>query len=568
MSDADIHIVDDFSESGQRSVNKSICHEYGANYHLNDRNRGPAFSRNVGTKAAEGDWVAFLDDDVSVDKNWFLNVKEALLSADRQVLGVEGVTKALGKGLWDSEVENTKGGLYLSCNSIYRKKTLLRLGGFDESFSGPFAEDQELALRVKKWGNITFEKGIIVYHMARQINFLHYFIGSFSRMRSLLDAEYHFYIKHRDRYHTCRYASTFWEGLVHILLKHCLITLRRRKILKLLLHPVQTSVLIVSSLYEQIAAWLLSIAYLKRYIFERPDCHFANIDNKATAALWKFKKDKFSSILIFRAGIIRSLLFRINQKPVYNALTILKKTRSITRSKDPCVFFRIDDLFLRDDEIIGQFCDIMEEVNIPFLAGITGQDFINRAYSRVIQRIYNIGGAIGIHGFYHTGRYGPYSSEILQLTFPELDTLTNQIIKEQEYKGIKPIAFIPPFNAISWEQIVHLSNRFPVICGGPETARFTNCSFGPVVLATGGIYFPSFYPFYDCCSNMLNSEFIRNIVKSKSPICITTHLYNEAEDNFRSLSKLVNVLKSAITDWSDLCIGNDCLPNKIKDISG
>jgi glycosyltransferase involved in cell wall biosynthesis len=555
MHECDIHIIDDCSESPQRETNKSICNDYGAYCHLNTLNKGPAFSRNVGIDHAKGEWIAFLDDDVYIDEKWYANLRNALLNLNRDenVLGIEGVTKALGSGLWDNEVENLNGGMYLSSNIIYRKEVLLRLGGFDEAFTGPFAEDQELALRIKKWGDITFGKDIIVYHMPRRIKLLEYFSGSFSRMHSLLDAEYHFFMKHRDRYHTCRYAHTFWEGLMQILFKHVVSTLKRRKLLKLLLHPVQGFLLILSSLYEQFAAWVLSFRYIKKYISDNSDYHPVNINNKATAALWKFRNEKSSLILNLRPSIIRSIFFRIKRKPVYTALPLLKKAGKLTHSRNPRIFFRIDDLFLSDNELIEQLCDVMEQVKVPFLAGITGRDFTHGEYYQLINRINKAGGAIGIHGFTHNGTYGPYASEILQLNYPELDERIRAMMKTPVYKEIKPVAFIPPFNAISWEQIVYLSSSFSVICGGPETARFTNYSFGPVSLDTGAIYFPSYYPFYNSCANMLNSELIRSIIKSKAPICITAHLHNEAEDSFESLHKLANVLKSAITDWYSLC---------------
>jgi glycosyltransferase involved in cell wall biosynthesis len=553
MHDYDIHIIDDCSESPQRETNKTICNHCGAYYHLNTSNKGPAFSRNVGISHAKGEWIAFLDDDVYIDDKWFANLRNALLNSNENILGVEGATRALGTGLWDNEVENLNGGMYLSSNIIYRKEVLLRLGGFDEAFTGPFAEDQELALRIKKWGDITFGKDIVVYHMPRRIKLLEYLSDSFSRMRFLLDAEYHFFMKHRDRYHTCRHAHTFWEGLLQILFKNVISTLKRRKLLKLLFHPVQAFVLILSSLYEQFGAGVLSFRYIKRFLFDDSDYLPVNINHKATAALWKFKNEKTSLILKLRPSIIRSIFFRIKRKPVYTALPLLKKAGKLTHSESPRIFLRIDDLFLSDNELIEQLCDVMEQVKVPFLAGITCHDFTHGEYYQLIDRINKAGGAIGIHGFTHTGTYGPYESEILQLNYPEMDERIGAMMKTPVYKEIKPIAFIPPFNAISWEQIVYLSISFSVICGGPETARFTNCSFGPVSLDTGGIYFPSFYPFYNSCDNLLNSELIRSIIKSKAPICITAHLHNEATDGFNSLRKLANVLKSAITDWHSLC---------------
>jgi hypothetical protein len=118
--------------------------------------------------------------------------------------------------------------------------------------------------------------------------------------------------------------------------------------------------------------------------------------------------------------------------------------------------------------------------------------------------------------------------------------------------GFRTVAFIAPFNAIAWDQIVYLSRRFPIITGGPETARFTGNLFGPLVLETGSIYFPSFHPFYGRAADMLDQKFFDTILYTHAPLCITLHLQQEAADAFSSFKKFITLYRAFITDWESL----------------
>ena len=547
--DIDIHVVDDFSDLNHRNINRSLCAQYGFHYHWQEQNRGPAHARNVGIQASKGEWVAFLDDDVCVDNSWFACLKSTVSGADKNTLGIEGVTKSCGNSLWDSEVENLAGSLFLSCNIVYRREILTKCGGFDERFAGPFAEDQELALRVKKWGNIVFNTELVVYHLPRNIRLIAYCIESFSRMRMLLDAEFYFYMKHRDRYHSFRYADTFWEELLVILFKHCISTVRRRTLKHMLRHPIQAVFLILASLLEQLAAWLYLPVYVWRFTSDKPGLQ--DIDNgwEKTKELWKFDEKVPPSVMQFKPNVLKSIYFRIKRIPVYNACDVIKKTRTKSTSSSARLFIRVDDIFMDTPEPVNHFCDRMKQNDVPFLAAVTGQDLVKKENVDLVKNIVDTGGTIALHGFSHSGKYGPYPSEILQLGFPELDRLCSPVLQANVPDECKPAAFIPPFNAISWEQVVYLSRTFPIICGGPESVRFTSYLFGPLYLDTGGVYFPSCYPFYGCSARLLDYRVTREIITSKAPVCITVHFPEEADNGFISFVKLINTFKTIIADW-------------------
>ncbi|MGD9202648.1 MAG: hypothetical protein PVI26_13885, partial [Chitinispirillia bacterium] len=296
---------------------------------------------------------------------------------------------------------------------------------------------------------------------------------------------------------------------------------------------------------------ILIIKYLFLWnsnINNEKDPHINSIN---TAKLWNFAP-KNCYLLKFKPNIFRSFYFRIKKYPVYSSTRIIVKTNKKSRLVSPKLYIRIDDFFLEQNELVVEFCKSIEKMSIPFLAAIKGQDLINKSNQQIINRISSACGEIGVHGYSHTGKYGPYDSEILQLSFPELDSLFH--IK---YGGIfsqnrNPSVFIPPFNAISWEQVLYLSKKFDIICGGPESARFTNYLFGPIALNNGSIYFPCFFPFYGSSSDMLNSSFQNLVRNSKAPLCLTFHLHTEALDGFFSLKKCMTIFKNYIHAWEEL----------------
>jgi hypothetical protein len=113
-----------------------------------------------------------------------------------------------------------------------------------------------------------------------------------------------------------------------------------------------------------------------------------------------------------------------------------------------------------------------------------------------------------------------------------------------------PFAFIPPFNSIGPQQILFLSKRFRVICGGPETARFTGRHCGPVALKNNSWYFPSFYPFYANSRFLLKRDLLRKATVYKAFICITLHFTEEAKDDFKNLKKLLPSFPNRPLPWN------------------
>jgi glycosyltransferase involved in cell wall biosynthesis len=134
--------------------------------------------RNVGVRAAQGEFVAFIDGDCFADSQWLRVLREDF----RQSSVVAGRTLTVGKPKYGQleRVELFEKGYdvtYPSCNLAYHRELFLRLGGFDHRFVT--AEDIDLNLRgVEAGASIRYDPRAVVYHHLRS-NFLRFLIQAF-----------------------------------------------------------------------------------------------------------------------------------------------------------------------------------------------------------------------------------------------------------------------------------------------------------------------------------------------------------------------------------------------------
>ncbi|MEH1125864.1 glycosyltransferase family 2 protein [Micromonospora sp. CPCC 206061] len=117
---------------------------------------GPAAARNVGWQAARSEWIAFLDDDVVPDPDWFARLARDL-DVPPDVGGVQGrVRVPLPAHRRPTDWERSTAGLararWITADMAYRSAALTAVGGFDERFPRAYREDTELAHRVRQAG--------------------------------------------------------------------------------------------------------------------------------------------------------------------------------------------------------------------------------------------------------------------------------------------------------------------------------------------------------------------------------------------------------------------------------
>ncbi|SFK91308.1 HAD-IIIA family hydrolase [Geodermatophilus ruber] len=118
---------------------------------------GPARARNLGWRTARTEWIAFLDDDVVPDPDWYERLAADLTDLPADVAGSQGrVRVPLPEGRRPTDWERGTAGLatssWITADLAYRRGALAAVGGFDERFPRAFREDSDLALRIMDTG--------------------------------------------------------------------------------------------------------------------------------------------------------------------------------------------------------------------------------------------------------------------------------------------------------------------------------------------------------------------------------------------------------------------------------
>jgi GT2 family glycosyltransferase len=128
--------------------------------------KGPASNRNNGAKYAQGEWLAFIDDDCLPNPNWLSGYAEAFTG---ESLALEGAIHPLGDYNQDlSECPvNLTGGCFWSANIAVKRSLFEEIGGFDSNYSLALGEDVDLQKRLSALTKISFVPNARVDHPVR-----------------------------------------------------------------------------------------------------------------------------------------------------------------------------------------------------------------------------------------------------------------------------------------------------------------------------------------------------------------------------------------------------------------
>lgn len=140
-------------------------------------NAGPASARNTGAAAAQGDYLAFTDDDCQVHADWLTVLAETFTQHPRALIGGQTLN-ALPENVYSTASQLLIDYIYHYYNSVSGEATFFasnnfavprelyqKLGGFDTSFPLAAGEDREFCDRWLQQGwPMVYAPTMVTYH--------------------------------------------------------------------------------------------------------------------------------------------------------------------------------------------------------------------------------------------------------------------------------------------------------------------------------------------------------------------------------------------------------------------
>jgi O-antigen biosynthesis protein len=210
----EVIVVDD----GSTDATADIAAEYEVRL-VRTENRGLSSARNTGLAEAQGEIVAYLDDDAWPDPHWLRYLGAAFARSDHAAIGGPNVAPldsgptaeavALAPGgpihvlLSDVEAEHIPG-----CNMAVRRDRLEAIGGFDPQFRVA-GDDVDVCWRLQERGwTLGFSPAALVWHRRRaSIRAYWRQQENYGKAEALLERKY------PERYNALGHVS--WSGRVY-----------------------------------------------------------------------------------------------------------------------------------------------------------------------------------------------------------------------------------------------------------------------------------------------------------------------------------------------------------------
>jgi glycosyltransferase involved in cell wall biosynthesis len=172
-TDYEIIVADDAaSDETRRQVEKwARSGRCAVRYVAVIRSHGPAAARNAGWRTAQGEIVAFTDDDCVPGRQW-VRAGAAALSAERSTPAAAWGRLRMPLPPQPTDYERNEAGLehaeFVTANCFVRRDVLEAVGGFDERFTAAWREDADLYFTLLECGyQVIHVPEAIVVHPVR-----------------------------------------------------------------------------------------------------------------------------------------------------------------------------------------------------------------------------------------------------------------------------------------------------------------------------------------------------------------------------------------------------------------
>ncbi|NTU73273.1 glycosyltransferase [Candidatus Roizmanbacteria bacterium] len=215
-SDYEVIVVSDGSKDGTSEFVRNMQKKHNNLIFIEQENQGPAAARNKGASIAKGTYLAYTDDDCVVSTDWLENIIQ--IFETKKIVGIQGKTTTYRdqRTPLTHQIDNPNGHPALpTCNAAFRKEAFDLVNGFDCSFPFAHNEDADLAWRMKKIGEISFEPNVHVIHPPRKDSF-----KKLAKRMRMLKSEFLLFYKDPESYKKYRSSSPWKTIYWEVFIKH------------------------------------------------------------------------------------------------------------------------------------------------------------------------------------------------------------------------------------------------------------------------------------------------------------------------------------------------------------
>lgn len=213
-----------------------------------------------------------------------------------------------------------------------------------------------------------------------------------------------------------------------------------------------------------------------------------------------------------------------------------------------------------------RFHAILAEAGVPYLVAVPPRvsrapldpdDQVSRPLddgeAEQLHALVADGVALALHGRDHGTRaaHPRRHSELCGLDAAATATLLDTALAELAARGLpRPAVFVPPFNRFDARQYPLLAERFPIVCGGPESIGLLG--FHVPHVRDEALYLPSYAPLYGRAREVLPT--VRALIERQHAwwAPITLHWGWEADAGWEDLRRLARALADHAADWEEL----------------